>query len=374
MLIPSHILQKRGAFDEIVLPRDKRILAVVSKSALGALSSRGQEILSSCIGVCIVERGEPSPNHVDSVVACARNVNAQMLVAVGGGSVLDTAKAASGILTNGGMIEEYLEGVGSGKKMTEDPLPWLAIPTTSGTGAETTVNAVISSSEKGYKKSFRDPRLLASGVVLDPLLTLSVPKRVTAESGMDALTQLIESATSCRSSQSVRDLALFALSIGADHTDALVAAFEDGEDIEAREAMQKRAFLSGVCLANGGLGAAHGIAASLGVTLGIPHGKACALALPHVMHENFSAVKGIYAEIARRLLPGCPRSDSSAARALIAFVEELNAHFLITTNLRPDEETVEKIVCGASGNSMKGNPIILSKAALRKVVEHIFLH
>jgi len=215
---------------------------------------------------------EPSPELVDRIVAETRGFSPDLVVAVGGGSVLDTGKAVSAMLKEEGGVSEYLEGVGS-KSLSGRKLPFLAVPTTSGTGSEATKNAVLSSvGEKGFKRSLRHDNLMPDWAVLDPCLSLSCPQRVTAASGLDAVTQLLESYVSTKANPFTDALAESGLSAAGR---ALERVCRDGSDIEARGAMAYSSYLSGITLAHAGLGVVHGIAGALGGHYRIAHGVAC---------------------------------------------------------------------------------------------------
>ncbi len=221
---------------------------------------------------------EPEVADVDRVAADIRGHRAaegDFLLAVGGGAAIDLAKATAAMATNGDSptVKDYLEGVGRGLRLAQKPLPVLAMPSTAGTGAEATKNAVISSYDPPFKKSLRDDRLVPRIALVDPQLTVTVPPSVTAASGMDAITQLIESYVSRKSQPIPRALAVQGLRMAAP---AIVEAVEKGSSQPAREAMSHAALLSGMALANSGLGMAHGVAAALGTHCRVPHGAACA--------------------------------------------------------------------------------------------------
>ncbi len=316
---------------------------------------------------------EPSPDMVDAAAEAFLNSGCDMLIAVGGGSVVDTGKAVAGLVTNGGNLEDYLEGVGTGKKIVNDPVPFVAVPTTHGTGAEATKNAVISSPEKLYKKSFRDDRLMANKIIVDAELMTSLPKKQTASCSMDALTQLIEAYT-CKKATPLTDaLALSGLCAAAK---SIYKVYDDGSDIEARENMAYASLLSGICLANAGLGAVHGFAPALGITYGIPHGESCALLLDHVMRYNAPCALDKYAKIGE-ILTGKQYSDKlCAANAGADFVSELKKHMGIPSGLKHlgiKESDIGDIISRLSTNSMGANPVKMDddEAArfIRKLME-----
>ncbi len=314
--------------------------------------------------------GEPSPQTVHAAAAKAREHRCDAIIALGGGSAIDAAKAAAAMATNEGSVADYLEGVGTGAQIVHAPLPFVAIPTTAGTGAEVTKNAVISDAQRGYKSSFRSDRLLAAVAVVDPVLCLGAPASVTAASGMDALTQLIE-AYLTRKAQPVTDaLALDAMPAVAA---ALPRAFADGEDLDARERMSYGSLMSGICLANAGLGAVHGIAAALGAVLGAPHGLACAVLLRPVMAINIPHA-GAKAEPLCRALTGAAYADpADCARAVDDFLAQLTQSLGIPRRLnaaQPAPQLLEQLR-GAVSSSMGGNPVALAPEQVRELIAQV---
>ncbi len=219
-------------------------------------------------------RGEPTVAEVDEAVARLRSLGAatgDLVLAFGGGSAIDLGKALAALATNseGESVQDYLEGVGRGLKLTVRPLPVIALPTTAGTGSEATKNAVISVESPRVKKSLRSDGLVPKIVVIDPELAVGLPPTTTAHTGMDAITQLIESYISKRARPIPQALAAHGLQLALP---AIVEAVENGQSRPAREAMAHAALLSGMALANSGLGLAHGVAAALGVHCNVPHG------------------------------------------------------------------------------------------------------
>lgn len=299
--------------------------------------------------------GEPQVEDVDKAVAAGLAGKVDAVLSIGGGSVIDTGKAASGVISNGGSVRDYLEGVGDWK-LTADPLPFIAVPTTAGTGTEATKNAVISSTREGFKKSIRDDRLLPDIAVIDPQLTVSSPKSVTASSGMDAICQLIESYTTKEHNPFCDAMSLYNIPRALT---AIKKAYENPDDLDAREQMCLASLTSGICLANAGLGAAHGFAAGLGVMLGIPHGVACGMLLPHVMRLNFE--KGVlrYADIACAVYKKSG-NDKEQVMRLIEEIEGLNAYMGIPKDLkslRIQKEQILSLAKASMGSSMKKNPV-----------------
>lgn len=317
---------------------------------------------------------EPLVADVDQAVADALAAGADeqdVVVAVGGGSAIDLAKSVAALVMNrhGKSVRDFLEGVGRGLTLDFPPLPIVALPTTAGTGSEATRNAVISSQDPPFKKSLRHERLVPSAVLLDPELTISCPREVTAHSGMDAITQLIESWLSRRANPFTRALCREGLSRALP---ALAMAVADGTHRPAREALSYAAFLSGVALANSGLGLAHGLAAALGVHCDLPHGLACAVMLPVAMRFNRDVRRGELAEIARLLQPQADLGDEDAAAdAAITGIESLCRTVDIPATLTPlgvRSDQIDALVPASRGNSLNGNPRDVTDDELRSVL------
>ncbi len=319
---------------------------------------------------------EPLVEDVDRVAAALRERAAgreAFVIGLGGGSALDLAKAVAAMATNrkAPSVKDYLEGVGSGCTIEEDPLPFLAVPTTAGTGSEATKNAVISNLSPPFKKSLRSDRMVARAVLIDPELTVSVPPAVTASTGMDALTQLIESYISLKAQPLPQALAFQGLSLVGR---ALERAYRDGADREAREHMAHAALLSGIALANSGLGIAHGVAAALGIHAGVPHGLACAVLLPMALRINREVREKELAEIAEALCGRRWDSPAQAADALVGRVEELCESLRIPRRLRDlgvRREQLPAIVESSHGSSRSGNPRPISDDELLSILESL---
>ena len=330
---------------------------------------------------------EPEVGDVDATVAQLRQIGVQdgdLVIAIGGGSSIDLAKAVAALATNphGESVRDFLEGVGRGLKIEQPPLRLLAIPTTSGTGTEATKNAVISSYDPPFKKSLRSDLMVPKVVLVDPELTLSLPRAITAHTGMDAITQLIESLISRRAKPIPRALCWQGLEV------ALPAMFQLSRDLgdrAAREAMSHAALSSGIALANSGLGFAHGVAAALGVHAKVPHGLACAVMLPAALELNCNVAQTDLAELGRksaiwlrneRDVPSLAdsASDDEAAHHFIAVIRTLNKQFDVPQRLEQlgvHRDQIPALVKGSRGNSMDGNPCDVSDDKLQAILEQM---
>lgn len=296
-----------------------------------------------------------------------------VLVALGGGSAIDLAKALAALATNPapGGVSEYLEGVGSGRQLTEEPLPIVALPTTAGTGAEATKNAVISSYDPPFKKSLRAPGLLPKLVIVDPELTVTNPDRVTIHSGLDAVTQLIESYLT-RQARPLLQAWIRQVLPGA--LAALPVAVREPSHRPAREALAQAALVSGICLANSGLGLAHGVAAALGCVCELPHGLACAVMLPTALAVNRRAKTRELAELEAAVRGDLPRDLHADAAAFVARIEGLVDGLGVPrrwSSLGVDPALIPALVTQSHGNSRNGNPVDLSDAELSIWLEQL---
>jgi alcohol dehydrogenase class IV len=317
---------------------------------------------------------EPEVGDVDRLTATIvahQPANDDFVIGLGGGSAIDLAKAVAAMATNreSTCVVDYLEGVGRGLKIVHSPLPLLALPTTAGTGSEATKNAVISSYDPPFKKSLRSDLMVPRIVLVDPELSISVPADVTAHTGMDAITQLIESCISRRAKPIPRAMCLQGLQLAIT---ALAEAVRNPSCRSAREAMAHAALLSGMALANSGLGLAHGVAAALGVECRVPHGLACAVMLPTALHVNRAGCAAELASLARVVCPGPFSSDAAAADAFIERIESLATEIgipkrLSTLGVRQNQ--IPAIVTGSRGNSMSGNPRDVSDEELSELLE-----
>jgi len=317
--------------------------------------------------------GEPELSDIRRGVSIARHTECNVVVGLGGGSAIDGAKAVAAMLTNPGDVLDYVEVIGSGRPIAHAPMPCVAIPTTAGTGSEATRNSVLASREHRVKVSLRSPLMLPRVAIVDPALSSDLPPAVTATTGLDALTQLIEGYVSRRASAMTDALALAGIRYAAA---ALPAAWRDGRDERARDRMAMASLLSGMVLANGGLGAVHGFAGPIGGMFNAPHGAICAALLPHVMDVNLRALEargaadpalGKYAEVGR-LLTG--RMDAKASDG-VTWVRERVTEFGVPSlgHYGLSADATDEVVAGAMrASSMKGNPIDLSAGELRSVL------
>ncbi len=317
------------------------------------------------VSVINLPTGEPHVDDVDEAIAGARDIGPDLVIGMGGGSALDTAKAVSGLAVNPGSVRDYLEGVGKGYTIEVKPLPMIAVPTTAGTGTEVTKNAVIARAGE-FKKSLRHPDLIPRIALLDPELTLSVPARVTAESGMDALTQLVEAYVSKKAQPIPKALSIYGIELVGKY---LVRSVHRGKNLEARSGMLLAGLLSGLALANSGLGAAHGIAAALGALKNISHGRACAMLLPHVMRMNMASGASGYEKIAR--VWGV---EKPGAQGAIDRVQALLKQVGIAPRFLPAEiqkTDVADLVKASRGSSMNGNPVYLSDEQIAEILKQL---
>lgn len=323
---------------------------------------------------CFPVNGEPTLELITAAVEQVRQSGSNLVIGFGGGSAIDAGKAAAALAVNPGEPLEYLEVVGRGRPLEVAPLPFVAIPTTAGTGAEVTRNAVIGVPEQGVKVSLRSPSMLPRLALVDPALTYELPPDTTASTGLDAMTQLIEPFISNRPNPMVDAICREGIQRAAW---ALPRAYENGTNTEARRDMSLAALFGGMALANSRLGAVHGFAGVLGATLNAPHGALCARLLPKVLRANINAIRDRephhpalqrFIELAR-LLTGRPDATIEAG---LGWMDELVESFQIpalhTYGLQASD--IGSILPKARrASSMQGNPIVLTDAELRNILE-----
>jgi alcohol dehydrogenase class IV len=318
--------------------------------------------------------GEPTIPMIQAAVEQARAENCDLVIGFGGGSAVDAGKAIAALATNPGDPLDYLEVIGQGNPLANPPLPYIAIPTTSGTGAEVTRNAVLKSEENNVKVSLRSALMLPRVALVDPELALSAPADVTASTGMDALTQVIEPYVSNKANPLTDAICVEGMRRAAR---SLQGAYEDGDDVDARSDMAIVSLFSGLALANAKLGAAHGFAGPMGGMYPIPHGTVCARLLPYVVEMNVRALQSRepdnpllkrFDEVAR-ILTGDPAAMAQDGVEWTARIgETLKIPGLAAYGVKPDDfpTIVEK---SERASSMKGNPITLTPAELTEILE-----
>jgi len=363
---------KINELERILGGRAKRLLLVCGHSADAIPHVR--EILS-VQGIQFDEfhvHGEPTVEVVREGTRAAHGCD--MIIGLGGGSIMDAGKAIASLATNHGDVFDYLEVIGRGQALTERPLPYVAIPTTAGTGTEVTRNAVIESPAHGVKVSLRSPLMLPEIALVDPELTYSLPPAITASSGLDALTQLIEPFVSVKSNPMTDAVCREGIRHAAN---SLRRAYHNGADASAREGMALASLFGGMALANAALGAVHGFAGPLGGMLHAPHGSICARLLPLVMEANLKALQSHHAghiaierfvEIAQILTGNLNASAQDGVKWVSDLVSELNIPSLSSLGMNASQipEVVEKTL---KSSSYKGNPIPLSEEELREILE-----
>lgn len=376
-----------GTFDQVpeaILEFGKRALLVTGRHSLqatprwprltDALEQQGIEWRH------VVVDGEPSPELVDQAVDQHRDTNIEVVIGIGGGSVLDAAKAIAGLLQPGGKVLDHLEGVGKGLPYEGPAVPFIAVPTTAGTGSEATKNAVLSRhGDDGFKKSFRDEKLIAAVAIVDPSLLDSCPKDLIAANGMDAFTQLLESYVSLRASP---------------FTDALATsgmqAFRDGfwqawtpDEPLAQKGYQKLAYASlcsGITLAQCGLGSVHGLASPLGAFFPIPHGVVCGTLVAAATRVNIQALRARdakspalrkYAEAGLLLGGRMYHSETDAQDGLIGLLDEWTQRLQLPrlSAFGMSESDIDRVVANCRGGSMQTNPLVLTDDELGQLLQ-----
>ncbi|MBP1665399.1 MAG: iron-containing alcohol dehydrogenase [Bacteroidetes bacterium] len=321
----------------------------------------------------VVIHGEPSPDMVDNAVEKLKHEAVEAVVSIGGGSVLDAGKAISAMMYMPGSVREYLEVIGT-KEPTGKKLPFIAVPTTSGTGSEATKNAVISQTGiNGFKKSLRHDNFVPDIAIVDPELTYSCPKEISAASGMDCFTQLTESYLSDKACEYTDALAWAGLKA---IKSSLVKSYIDGQDAEARSGMSFAALTSGICLANAGLGVVHGFASSIGGLFNIPHGVICGTLMAPAnaitirelgnRHDNPEAWNK-YVRLGRLFQDSVGKTDDYYINGFMEYLTELSEEMQLPGLSQygikeKDIETICKIT------EIKNNPVKLSPGYLEEII------
>lgn len=373
----NRIVFGAGRLNELnrLLEQDaKRILFVCGRSSDAI--PRIRDILSS-LSIPFSEfqiHGEPTVEVVRDGMNAARDCD--LVIGLGSGSVLDTGKAIAALVTNPGDMFDYLEVVGRGQSLVNASLPYIAIPTTAGTGAEVTRNAVLESTTHGAKISLRSPLMLPRIALIDPELTYTLPPEITATSGLDALAQLIEPFVSIKANPVTDAICREGVRHAAR---SLWRAYENGTDREAREGMSLASLFGGLALANAALGAVHGFAGPLGGMLHAPHGALCARFLPLVMEANIKALEARqpdhpalarYEEIAKILTGDKNAIAIDGSKWADELVNKLKIPRLSVYGMRPEDfpEAVRKT---QQANSFRGNPVLLDKSELTAILEQV---
>lgn len=307
---------------------------------------------------------EPTITTIRDGLSKAKEAQCDFVIGFGGGSPIDAAKAVAALMTNQGSLLDYLEVIGKGQSITRQPAPMIAIPTSAGTGAEVTRNAVVMSEEDHVKVSMRSPMMIPSVAIVDPELTYGMPPDVTASTGMDALTQVIESFVSKKANPLTDVVAREGILRGAR---SLFKAFVNGHDTQARADMCLTSLFSGLALANSGLGAVHGFAGPIGGMYAIPHGKVCACLLPAVMKYNVMVInqdddidnyRNKYAEIAK-IITNEPDADIQDGVIWLAdLAKRLEIPGLQALGV-PESEFGVIIEKAQASSSMRKNPVKL---------------
>jgi alcohol dehydrogenase class IV len=353
----------------------RRVLLVTgarSLAASGELDRVCERLSSASLSVASWSAsGEPDVDTVDRGASLAKEFGAEVVVAIGGGSVLDAAKAVAAVATNGGAAIDYLEDLpgAGGRTIEAAPLPLIAVPTTAGTGSEVTRNAVLRVPQAAVKRSIRDDRMLPRVAIVDPELAAAAPPEVAVASALDALTHLVESYVSL-GAQPTTDLIAIA---GARRAVAALRLLADGDRTGVWDELALASVWGGMALANAGLGAVHGLVAPLGGRCAIPHGSGCAALLAPTLRANVEALRkrsrdapalARYAELARAL------TGSDDPLRLAADLDELRrrlgARRLDALGVRAAD--LSSVVAASRGGSMKHNPIVLTDAELEAIL------
>lgn len=318
--------------------------------------------------------GEPEVAAVSEGVERAKTVGCGMVISFGGGSAIDAGKAIAAMLTNEGDLTDYLEVIGRGKVVEKPGAPFIAVPTTAGTGSEVTRNAVLGSPEHRVKVSLRSPLMLARIALVDPQLTYGLPPNVTASTGLDALTQLIEPYVCARPNPMTDALCVEGIPRAARSLQKVIA---NPNDAAAREDMCVASLFGGLALANAGLGAVHGFAGPIGGMFSAPHGAVCAALLPHAMEINLRALRqrasntetlARYQVVAALLTGNSSATQDEGAAWVRQLVQDLKIPKLGAYGIDPGaiDELVEK---SAKASSMKANPIALTRPELVEILQ-----
>ena len=345
----------------------------------GSSPERAQPLLDNLVArgvetAVFAMSGEPTTHLVSEGAEKARQAGCDLVIGIGGGSAIDAGKAIAALLTNGGEPLDYLEVIGKGKPLAKPPAPYIAVPTTAGTGSEVTKNAVLASPEHRVKVSLRSNLTLPRLAVIDPELTHSVPPEITASTGLDALTQVVEPYVSNKANPLTDAICREGIRRGAR---SLRRAFENGADAAAREDMSITSLFGGLALANAKLGAVHGFAGPMGGMFHAPHGAICGRLLPYVMAANVRALQERgqgnaalqrYDEVAQLLIGTSKATAHDGVSWMQALCAALGIPPLSTYGVTADDFPliIEKAL---KSSSMKGNPITLTAEEMAKILK-----
>jgi alcohol dehydrogenase class IV len=368
--MPGRVLTGRGCRAQAaagIVRLGRRVLLVRSAS-VGWSEVLAEDLRGSGAEVSLWQsRGEPDLGQLLTARAHAAAFGPDVVVAVGGGSAIDLGKALAALIPAAGDPVVHFEVVGEGRALEADPLPFVAIPTTSGTGAEATKNAVIAMPGRGLKVSLRDDRMLAALAVVDPALTDGCPRGVTLASGLDAVVQVIEPYLSSRATAETDAICREAIPMGL----AALARLMEGESAPARDDMAHVSLSGGIALANAGLGAVHGLAGVLGGMTGAAHGMLCGRLMPGVLRANRAAAEAAgmdlrrFGDVAGWINAAYGAGD--AAAVLEARIDGWGLARLGSTGLARTQ--FAEVTAGAArSSSMKANPVVLSEAALAEIL------
>jgi alcohol dehydrogenase class IV len=375
--LPTKVITGLGCYSqlgEVVRASGQKALLTCGHSALrrsGVLQRGLDGLRQAGVDTTLYDAvgGEPTLEMVQEAIELARQEQVEVVIGVGGGSAMDVGKAAAVVCPQPGTVREYH----SGRPIEQPGLPFISVPTTAGTGTEVTNNAVLTDLQLGVKKSIRGPLLYPKTAVVDPELTLSLPPRITASSGADALCQAIESFVGHGAQPPTEALAGQAIHwIGR----SLVRAYEDGSDIQARTDMLYGSLLTGMSMTNTRLGGAHGLAHPLGYRYHISHGVICGLLLPYVMEHSLEYALGKYAQVARLLgADTAEMSAQEAAQQAVAMVRRMIGKIGIPDHLRAFGVKVEDfpalIEQALPSGNLKNNPKPLGADDLQAILQRV---
>ncbi len=371
-----HIIFGSGTISDLADcagPLGTHVLLVIGGGSLrrsGQLDEIVSNLASGDLQVTVFEGVEPEPtlSTVEQGRQVLRENNCDVVIAIGGGSVMDVSKAIAALANEPGRIPEYHRG----REITAEPLPIIAVPTTSGTGSEVTPVSVLTDPERSLKASIHDDRLLPRAALVDPQLTLTLPARATADAGLDAFVQALESYTSTGANFLTDLWAIEAIRrLGS----SLRQAYYDGDDLEARENMSLGSLLAGMALASARLGLVHGLAHPIGYAYDLPHGHACGMLMPYVMKYNMEVSQAKYATAARVLGINEDPDDAAAAEALHDWVRELTEELGVSASLGQvgaTEDDFDSIIAAAmKSGSTAHNPRPVTEADLRELLQQM---